>query len=80
MFSAVSTGTLSNQARAARLPAVKPGQTRVVTGVWLHEYLLSRERRQGRRKPLPADYGDPRIGPQRGRERTMTPPTPLTWP
>ena len=58
-ISGVAAGTVRNQARAGRLQSVKLGHTLVTTSGWLHEYLMSRATRQGRRKPLPADYVAP---------------------
>jgi hypothetical protein len=58
-LSGVSAATLGNQARSGRLQTILLGNTLVTTRVWLHEYLKARETRQGRRKPLPADYVAP---------------------
>ncbi len=58
-ISTILPAVLSNQARAGRLQSIKLGNTLVTTRVWLHEYLLSRETRQGRRKPLPEGYVAP---------------------
>ncbi len=58
-ISGVAAGTLSNQARLGRFQSVKLSHTLLTTRVWLHEYIMSRATRQGRRKPLPADYVAP---------------------
>jgi hypothetical protein len=58
-ISGLSPGTLNVQARNGRLKTVKPAHDWLTTRVWLHEYLMAREGRQGGRKPLPPDYVAP---------------------
>ena len=55
----LSPGTLKEQARRGKLATMQYGRDRLTTRRLLHDYLVSRDQRRGKRAPLPDGYVPP---------------------